>query len=67
MKRTSGIVYTPMECNLMTILHVTVLLISKKYGLFISIQHLAKPAEQEVAEGKITLINPSFWNIMLHH
>ena len=67
MKRMSGIVYTPLECSLRTILHVTVLLISKKYGLFISIQHLAKPAEQEVAEGKITLINPRFWDIMVCH
>jgi hypothetical protein len=67
MKRTSGIVYTPLESSLRTILHVTVLLISKKYGLFNSIQHLVKPAEQEVAEGKITLINPCFWDIMLRH
>jgi hypothetical protein len=67
MKRKSGIVYTPLECSLRTILHVTVLLISKKYGLFISIQHMAKPAEQDVADGKITLINPHFWYMMLHN
>jgi hypothetical protein len=67
MKKMSGIIYNPLECSLRTILNVTVLLISKKYGLFISIQHLPKPAEQEVAEEKITLINRCFWDIMLHH
>ena len=67
MKRMPGTVYTLLECSLRTILHVTVLLISKKYRVFISIQHLAKPAEQEFAEDKTAMINPHFWDMMLCH
>lgn len=57
----------PFGAQLKTTLHVTVLLICKKYGLFVSIQHLAKPAEVEVAEGKTTMINPCFWDMMLRY
>jgi hypothetical protein len=57
----------PFGVQLKTILQVTVLLISKKYRLFISIQHLAKPGEVEAAVGKTTLIIPRFWDMMLHH
>jgi hypothetical protein len=46
MKRMSSIVYNLLECSLRTI-HVTVLLISVKYRLFISIQYLAKPEVEE--------------------